>query len=274
MVIRVGDMAFPISESNAEILGSVSKALDVLEAFTYDEPEMALGEIAAKLELGKSTVHKLLQTLLVRGFIAQDPSSRRYRLGLRNWRLGTLAVGSIDIREIVAPHLRKLAALTGEQLTLWVYETGWAVCVDRVDSRHRIRSYTKLGMVEKPEDFASGRCLLAFSGDDEISRAIARQSKSRGIDAGESLKERLIDVREHGYDTNPGDIWQDIRAIAAPLFGHSGVMGAISISGPASRFDEGSVAEMLASLLEVVDQVSAQLGHLPKRRESGIERLG
>ncbi len=266
-------MAFPNSEPNAEILGSVSKALDVLEAFTYDQPEMALGEIAARLDMGKSTVHKVLQTLLVRGFIAQDPSSRRYRLGLRNWRLGTLAVGSIDIREVVAPYLRQLAALTGEQLTLWVYETGWAVCVDRVDSRHRIRSYTKLGMVEKPEDFASGRCLLAFSSDAEISRAIERVSRARGTEAAKSLNVKLGEIRALGYDTNPGDLWEEIRAIAAPLFGHSGVSGAISISGPASRFDEGAVEAMLTPLLEVIDQVSVQLGHIPERAQSDVERL-
>ena len=93
--VSMSDMAFPCSESNVEILASVSKALDVLEAFSYEHPEMALGEIALKLKMGKSTVHKVLQTLLVRGFVTQNPSTRRYRLGLRNWQLGALAVGSI-----------------------------------------------------------------------------------------------------------------------------------------------------------------------------------
>ncbi|TAN22220.1 MAG: IclR family transcriptional regulator, partial [Actinomycetota bacterium] len=233
-----------------------------------------LGEIALKLKMGKSTVHKLLQTLLVRGFVAQDPSSRRYRLGLRNWQLGNLAVGSIDVREVVAPYLRNLAALTGEQLTLWVLETGWAVCVDRVDSRHRVRNYTRMGTVEKPEDFASGRCLLAFSDEAEISNAAARIAKARGDEAANALRQRLKNIRERGYDTNPGDLWEEIRAIAAPLFGHSGVSGAISVSGPESRFDEGAVQAMLPHLLDVTGQVSVKLGHIPAKPHLGIGESG
>ena len=157
------DIAFPHSELQPPVIASVSKALDVLEVFSYEQPEMGLGEIALKLKMGKSSVHKVLRTLLVRGFVTQNPSTRRYRLGLRSWQLGALAVGSMDIREVAAPYLRRLSTLTGEQLTLWVYESGWAVCIDRIDSRHRMRTYTRLGTVEKPEDFASGRCLLAFS---------------------------------------------------------------------------------------------------------------
>ena len=273
-LVSVTDMVFPDSEYNPEILGSVSKALDVLEAFSFDQPEMALGEIALKLNMGKSTVHKLLQTLLARGFVAQDPFSRRYRLGLRNWQIGNLAVGSIDVREVVAPYLRQLAALTGEQLTLWVFERGWAVCVDRVDSRHRVRNYTRMGTVEKPEDFASGRCLLAFLDEAEISTAEDRLAKARGEEAAKSLRQKLSNIRERGYDTNPGDLWEEIRAIAAPLFGHSGVSGAISVSGPESRFDEAAVEVMLPHLLEVTAQVSIKLGYIPGKPHLGIEELG
>ncbi|NNN18550.1 MAG: IclR family transcriptional regulator [Acidimicrobiaceae bacterium] len=264
-------MAYPDSEPNTEILGSVSKALDVLEAFSHEHSEMALGEIALKLNMGKSTVHKLLQTLLVRGFVAQDSSTRRYRLGLRNWQLGNLAVGSIDVREVAAPYMRHLAALTGEQLTLWVYETGWAVCVDRVDSRHRVRNYTRMGTVEKPEDFASGRCLLAFSGDVEIANASERLLRARGEYAADILRKRLETIRERGYETNPGDLWEEIRAIAAPLFGHLGVVGAISVSGPESRFDEGAIKAMLPHLLEVTREASIKLGYIPDGPSPPIE---
>ncbi len=260
--VPVGEMQFPDSESNVEILGSVSKALDVLEVFSHEKPEMALGEIANKLQMGKSTVHKLLQTLLHRGFVAQNPDTRRYRLGLRNWQLGNLAVGTIDMRGVAAPHLKRLAALTGEQLTLWVLENGWAVCIDRIESRHRVRNYTSTGTVERPEDFASGRCLLAFASESEISLAVERVHRKRGKEAADELEERLEIIRSAGYDTNPGDLWEEIRAIAAPFFGHTGTVGSISVSGPKSRFDEGAIEAMLPQLLEVARELSVQLGHV------------
>ena len=263
--IHMRDTALQEEESNAQILGSVSKALDVLEAFSYERPEMALGEIALKLKMGKSTVHKLLQTLLARGFVAQNSSSRHYRLGLRVWGLGTVAVDSIHIREVVAPYLNELGALTGELVTLWVYEPGMAVCIDRVESRHQIRSYTKLGTVEKPEDFASGRCMLAFLGDSEVAEAAERVSKTMGQEAADILRKRLDKIRDCGYEINPGDRWEEIRGVSAPLFGHSGIAGAIAISGPANRFDEGAIDAMLPDLLGVVERASIELGYIPER---------
>lgn len=259
-------MGFPSSEQqNVEILGSVSKALDVLEVFTYQQPEMALGEIALKLGMGKSTVHKLLHTLLSRGFVAQDSSTRRYRLGLRNWQLGSLAAGFLNIREIVAPYLRDIAALTGEQLTLWVYEAGWAVCVDRVDSRHRIRSYTRIGTVEKPEDFASGRCLLAFSPELEVKRVLERVRAKGGEAAASALLGRLEEIRARGYETNPGDLWEEIRAIAAPVFSLTGLAASVSVSGPQSRFDAKALGAMLPHLMDQVRKASEELGCLSTR---------
>ncbi len=267
-------MPFPYSEPSIEILGSVSKALDVLEAFSHDQPEMALGEISHKVNMGKSTVHKLLQTLLVRGFVAQDPETRRYRLGLRNWQLGNLAVSTVDIRSLLLPHLKQLAGLTGEQLTLWVLENGWAVCIDRIESRHRVRNYTSTGTVERPEDFASGRCLLAFSGENETKKALERVKKLRGGEAADRLVTRLDRIRDSGYDTNPGDLWEEIRAIAAPFFDRDGVAGAISVSGPQSRFDESAIEAMVPQLIDVTNQVSFQLGHVAGGHGQGFAKPG
>lgn len=267
-------IAFPYSEQSTDILSSVSKALDVLESFTYEQPEMALGEIALKLEMGKSTVHKLLQTLLVRGFVAQDPATRKYRLGLRNWQLGSQVTGFLDLRNIVGPYLREIADFTGEQLTLWVYESGWAVCVDRIDSSHRIRSYTRMGTVEKPEDFASGRCLLAFLTKTEIDKALSRVASARGPQAADQLMERLERIRNEGYETNPGDLWEEIRAIAAPIFSHSGLSAAISVSGPESRFGEDSLKTLVPYLLTEVAKISSELGYIQRKVEIGQNGVG
>lgn len=268
----MSEIVFPGSEQPTDTLGSVSKALDVLESFTYEQPEMALGEIAVKLGMGKSTVHKLLQTLLIRGFVAQDPVTRKYRLGLRNWQLGSLVTGFLDVRNIVGPYLREIAEFTGEQLTLWVYESGWAVCVDRIDSRHRIRSYTRMGTVEKPEDFASGRCLLAYSTESEVQKAAKRVASALGSQAAESLMKRLENIRKEGYETNPGDLWEEIRAIAAPIFSHYGLAASVSVSGPESRFCEESLKTLVPYLLSEVAKASSQLGFIA--RDNGIDQNG
>lgn len=252
----------PFSDSEYSILRSVSKALDVLQAFTKTSPEMSLGELAQKLGMGKSTIHKLLHTLLVRGFVTQDRETRRYRLGLSNWELGVLAVESFDIREVTRPHLRRLGEITGEQLTLWVYESGWAVCIDHIDSRHKMRPVTRTGTVEKPTVIASGRCMLAFSADAGVNRIVSGTEKGSGKKAHDALLKTLHKIRDRGYDTNMGETWEEIRAIAAPIFNHTGVVGAISVAGLASRFDEDAMELVLPHLLDTVSRISQEMGFI------------
>jgi DNA-binding IclR family transcriptional regulator len=243
-------------------LTSVGRALDVMEAFTREQPEMALSEIALRLGMGKSTVHKLLQTLLQRGYIAQDQDSRRYRLGLANWNLGTLAVGALDVRRVAGPHLRQMAALTGEQVMMWVLEGGHAVAVDRVDSSHRVRSYTHLGAIERPEDLSAGRCLLAFAGEADVATARRRTLEQRGRAGEQLLLEHLENVRATDYDVNTGELWPEIRALSTPVRASGGaVVAAITVSGPDTRFTAEARAAVLPRLLSTGLVISTELGH-------------
>jgi IclR family transcriptional regulator, KDG regulon repressor len=251
-------------------LTSVDRALDILEAFERVRPEMALGEIALKLGMSKSTVHKLLQTLAARGYIAQDPETRRYRLGLSNWNRGTLAVGALDVRRVAAPHLRAMAADTGEQLMLWVLEDGYAVAVDRVDSVHPVRAYTRLGAIERPEDLSAGRCLLAYAGEPEVERALARVAAAHGPAEVELLRERLDGVRAHEYDVYTGERWPEARALSTPIRDdRAEVVAALTVSSTATRFTAAARAAMLPRLLATGRRISAELGCPDERLDRG-----
>ncbi|WP_432852453.1 IclR family transcriptional regulator [Amycolatopsis sp. CA-161197] len=222
---------------------SLSKALDVLEAFSFERPELALGELSAAVGLPKSTVHKVARTLVDRGYLVQDPETRRYRLGLSTWHLGSVAIAPLDVRTAAAGHLRRLAADTGEQVTLWVLEHDLAICVDRVDSAHQVRTYTRLGTARDPLDLAAGRCLLAW-----------QAGRSDG-DA------RLRRIRERGYETTDADPATG-RGVAAPIRdGHGAVTAATTVSGPTNRFGSAAVKRILPDLLAATGAISAALGH-------------
>lgn len=263
-------MTFSGGEQPKSSIRSLSKALDLLEAFSFEQPEMALGEISVKLGLAKSTVHKVLRTLLVRGYVAQDPVSRRYRLGLRNWQLGSLAAASLDVRQAAGPHLHRLAALTGEQVTLWVPEQEVVVCVERIDSRHQLRTHTRLGMVANPLDLASGRCLLAFRPPDELAGLVPVMLRAHdpAVDPEdvatrlEEIATRLGDIAERGYDvTDDRSPATDGIGVAAPVRDHAGrAVAAITISGPVDRFDDEAVDVLVPHVLAVAEQISAELG--------------
>ena len=93
-------------------------------------------------------------------------------------------------------------------------------------------------------------------------------------EAASALLKKLSDIRDRGYETNSGDLWEAIRAIAAPLFSHSGVAGAITVAGLESRFDENVIKEVLPHLLMIVKQISTELGYISKQPTSNREGLG
>jgi DNA-binding IclR family transcriptional regulator len=263
----VGETSFANRERGAaDAVQSLSKALDLLEAFSFEEPEMALGELSLKVGLAKSTVHKLLRTLVLRGYVAQDPSTRRYRLGLRNWQLGTLAASRLDVRHVAAPHLRRLAELTGEQVTLWVSEQDVVVCVERIDSRHQLRTYTRLGTVADPMDLAAGRCLLAFrppsQWPDLLSTLAARRDPPPAVEA---MTARLAQIVERGYDVTDRSVAANGCGLAAPIRGNDGrIVAATTVSGPVERFDHEMTEALVPQLLGSAARISADLGYRPE----------
>lgn len=255
-------MTFAEGEQARPGVQSLTKALDLLEAFTFEEPEMALGEISAKLGLAKSTVHKVLRTLLVRGYVAQDPVTRRYRLGLRNWQLGSLVAASLDVRQAAGPHLHRLAALTGEQVTLWVPEQEVVVCVECIDSRHQLRTCTRPGMVANPLDLASGRCLLAHRPPAELAGLLPVLVRCHEpvVDP-EDVAGRLAGIAERGYDVTDRSPATEGIGVAAPIRDHAGrAVAAVTVSGPVDRFDEEAVGVLVPHVLGVAGRVSAELG--------------
>lgn len=255
-------MMFSEAERPRSGVQSLSKALDLLEAFTFEQPEMALGEISLKLGLAKSTVHKVLRTLLARGYIAQDPVTRRYRLGLRNWQLGSLAAANLDVRQTAGPHLQRLAGLTGEQVTLWVLEGVVVVCVERIDSRHQLRTYTRLGMVANPLGLAAGRCLLAYLPRAELDELLPALVRDQDPAVGaEEVATRLESIAERGWDVTDRSPSTEGIGVAAPIRDHAGrAVAAVTVSGPVDRFDDEAVGVLVPYVLDAAGQVSAELG--------------
>lgn len=241
-------------------LSSLNKALDVLEAFTPQDREWSLGDLSARLGLAKPTLRRVLQNLVARGWVRQDDATRRYGLGLKCWEVGMAAVGG-GLSETAGPFLRRAAEATGEQATLWVYDRGDAVCIDRAEASHRVRSFTRLGTREPAHLLAGGCCLLADEDEVEIARVLAASDDPGGV------ARRLDDVRRLGYVVSRGARWHDVFAVAAPLRDRSDTtVAAVSVSGPSARFGEEAIDRIAGAVRAAAAGASVQLGSRAGRR--------
>ncbi len=240
---------------------SVERALDLLEVLAAAPDEMGVTELTEATGLPGATIHRLLATLLSRGYAHQDPVTRRYSLGSRLVRLG----GSAGRRfgTWMRPWLVELMELSGETANLAVLEDSHVVYVAQVPSRHKVRMFTEVGNRLLPHTTAVGKVLLAFRPREVTGAVIARNGlpgrTGRTItDAGRLYRE-LEQVARRGYAVDDEEEEEGVCCIAVPVFGPDDAPAAMSVSGPTSRLGPGRRQRILPRMLRVSADASAAL---------------
>jgi DNA-binding IclR family transcriptional regulator len=251
-------------------LSSVRNALRLLCAFTPAEPELGVSELARRLGVGKSTVHRLLGTLKDEGFVEQNPATGRYALGLRLLDLGAQAAARLDLHESAAPYMDDLRNRTGETVHIAVLDGVEVVDVERRESPRTLRLFGRIGRRNPAHSTSTGKVLLAFLPPDELDRRLSglvlEQRTRNTITDHALLREELAKVRGRGYAMNVNENQIGMAAIAAPIRDASGeVVAAISVAGPVPRFEGRPGRAFVAATTEAARAISERLGYRPAR---------
>ena len=155
-------------------LSSVRNAARLLKVFLSREGSIGVSELARRLDLAKSTVHRLLTTLAAEGLIEQDPASGGYRLGIVVFELGEAVRVHLDLHAAAGPVLVSLRAQTGESSQVGVLDDTEVVYVDRLESSQSLRLFTETGRRVPVHCTSSGKVLLAHLPPDERDALLAR----------------------------------------------------------------------------------------------------
>ncbi|GAA1272517.1 IclR family transcriptional regulator [Planotetraspora silvatica] len=229
---------------------SVDRALDVLEALAEQGGQAGLSEIAARTGLPYGTIHRLLQTLLARGYVRQE-SDRRYALGGALLRIGGTAERMVAAR--AEPYLARLVELSGETANLAVLEGDFVVYVAQVPSPRRLRMFAEVGRRVLPHSTAVGKVLLAERADAAavFQRTGLPRRTDKTITTVDGLLGELDEVRTRGYALDLGEEEGGVHCMAVPVVDGGRTFAAMSVSGPADRIDAIDRDE-LASMLRKV----------------------
>jgi DNA-binding IclR family transcriptional regulator len=240
---------------------SLDRALDLLEALSRAD-ELGVSELAAQTGLVPSTAHRLLGTLVARGYAAQNPATGRYLAG---FKLLELTSGLQDrlarLRAAARPHLEAIQRKTGETTNLVVLEGRNAVYVDTVAGSRSVRLFIEVGQAIPAHTSGSGKALLAWRSPADIAAlfdgAPLAASTPRTLTDLSALEEDLAAIRRRGYATDDEEHELGVACVATPILDGTGQpLAAISVTGPAPRMD----ADALAGLLrEHAQQVAAKL---------------
>jgi IclR family transcriptional regulator, KDG regulon repressor len=227
---------------------AVERALDVVLCFT-DSAELTLTEIAAKVDLHKSTVHRLLASLEGRGFVIRHKDTDKYRLGFRIWELAANMEYGDDPATILLPEMERLRDQVDETISLYVRDGIERIRIQAVQSNQAIRRVAPIGARLPLSVGASSKVLIAFADAAEQRELLDALSWA----AGERVvfERQLGEIRRLGYATSIEEREPGAAAVSAPIFSRSRkLVAALAVSGPANRLTLENMKERAALIME------------------------
>lgn len=237
---------------------SVDRALAVLCSFSRETPALGVTELSERLDLTKSTVHRLLQALMARGLVARDPDHRHYTLGYRILALASAVPGEADLRQICRPHMQWLRSATEETISLYAVAGDVRVCLDELESPQMLRMSAGIGRCFPLDRGAAGKALL-LDGPADADRWL-RAARALSAARRAELIVELEQSRARGYTQSNGETVAGAGSLAAPIRAADGrIVAALNVGAPASRVTPEVAARAAAALLEAVGRIERDL---------------
>lgn len=257
------------------LVPAVSRAFDILELFLDVDGALTAPEIVRALGLPRTTVHELVSTLLVRGYLATDRSGG-YRLGVRVHQLGSRYAERLDLATEGGHVAREVAGSCGESVHVAILEDTHVIYIAKADSTHAVRMVSAAGRRLPAHCTAVGKLLLAHLPEEELYRRVPRESALAAMTP-DSITEpavlyaQLTHVREHGTAVEECESNLDVSCVAAPVRDAAGnVVAALSISVPTIRWAKRRRDEWERLVTTGAHDLSARLGH----QRIGHQRIG
>lgn len=244
---------------------AVLRAIALLKAFSDEQPQLGLAELARMVGLNKTTTYRLLTALESQGLIARNPGSDSYRLGPEVITLGGRALRASDLRSVSRAELEGLAHTSGETATLEILVGADVLVLDEVSGAHLVGATHYIGARWPAHATSTGKLLLAFLPEAELEATLQRDLlpvTEHTLTTPDELRRELARICQQGYATAIEELEVGFSAIAAPVRNHDGqVVATLSINGPSARLTPKRLEGVAGIVVEASERVSRQLGY-------------
>ncbi len=248
-------------------MGTVTKALTILNYFNHERAEIGLSDLARLAGLNKATTYRLMTEMQAQGIVEQVGNQRAYRIGPEVLRLAALRERAVPMLSAARPILRGLAEATGEtsHLTVLRGET-LMVIAHALSPKHATRVMMDDGEIISFHGTASGLAILAFSDDDWVNQHLTAPLPaftSETITDPAYIRAELNRARMTGVSESVGGFEADVHSHAAPIFdANQNPAGTLAVAAPVSRMNATHKALIRAEVSRAAQQLTEATGGL------------
>ncbi|MFH1830689.1 MAG: IclR family transcriptional regulator [Pseudomonadota bacterium] len=247
---------------------ALDRALDLLNCFSYQKREIKLAEMAELTGLNKTTAKRMLSNLTHRGYLQQDPESKRYRLGFKLFELGGIVHSSFSLRRAAAPHMCKLRDETGFTVLLGVEVDEHLVYLDKVEGNSLIRISSEIGWRRRLHFGMLGMVLMAYLPHEKVESIFDKYPLETytpySITDRHAFSLRLAKIRKEGFVVDREEMYEGLGGIAAPVWDYSRkVVAAIGVGFAFSKnLGKKEVDQIVSLVKKAAEALSSDMGYL------------
>jgi IclR family KDG regulon transcriptional repressor len=251
-----------------EILDVALNAIDKMAA-SSDE-SYSPSSLARQFNINRSRMFRIFKTLERRDFVAYDPKTETYRLGLKFLEIAQNIRGRLNLRSEAEDVLKELAAGTGDCSYLIIPSGNSAIVVDRYSGENMLQLSAPIGSRLPLHTGAAPKVLLAYMQENQRKRIIDEMEltafTSNTIRDKDTLRKVLAQIREQGYAVDEQDFEVGAYAFGAPVFDHEGnVVAGVSITTPTPRYSLKRRKELICMVCSSAQKLSEKLGYQSNR---------
>ena len=234
---------------------SLTRGLQVLKEIMNNEQSISANELCLKFDIDKSTMSRLITTLLNEGFVKYVENTKEI---IYSDVMGTLSKKKREdlIVKQTSTLLNEVFIQTNECSYIAIYDNNMLLNLNQIDNSDRIlKNRDSIGLHSPLHATAMGKVILAFSEDIDTSKLELNEFTHSTITNMKRLQLTMHTIRELGYAIDDEEFEYGLRAVAVPCFSKQGdFIGAIGISGLAARLDSEKLQEIASVLINLINK--------------------
>lgn len=245
---------------------SINRAFLILEALVEHRNGLSVAELVERLQLNKSTIHRILQTLVAWGYVSKDERTKEYRLGMKVVALSSQYLSGLELKTEALPFMETLQLQTEQFVHLGLLDGNEIVYLEKIGPHTHLRMYSQIG--KRATIYSTGLGKAIFAQLDAVrQQALLRQLQytpvtERTVRNEEEFLREIEKTKLQGFAIDDEENETGMRCVAAPIFDYMGkAIAAVSISGYIGTFSKEKVERFGSYAMECASNISLQMGY-------------